>query len=402
MLDKKRKEEFLKTDFNDIAELKKAVSHTFDTKTKKVVPPPFPPTEKFKLEKNEYHNKEAIETTVGRYIFNRSVLRDTILELIGYQNKVITADVYKKDIDKQIKDLLLLDKITVKDFKGYANRLENLTVCLINAVTNSFTPKVMIPNEKVMKRKKELFEKYAEEIKAKDIDTIVMIEKELVELANKELAGDPGMDSYDSGARGSFASNYKELNIMKGPVYNSTTDEWDIIENCFEEGLAKKDLHAHGNSIVTGAYPKAIGTAICGHMSKQISAALETIVLDSDVKSDCGTTGTIRIFINPKISDEFIGRTISVGGNKKVILSPDNIDKYVNTYVNMYSPLYCQRVHGGKICAKCGDLRSVNLGVTNIGLASTKTSSSMLNLKMKQFHAATVKITKLDKDKLFL
>lgn len=401
MLDAKRKEEFMKIDFNDIDELRSAVSHKFNTNTQQVEPPPFPPTERFKLDKNEYYNSETIETTVGRYIVNRSVLRDTILKHIGYQNKVITDSVYKKDIDKQIKNLLLDDKITVRDFKGYVNRLENLTVCLVNAVTNSFTPKIMVPNEKVMKRKQELFEKYAEQIKAKDIDTIVMIEKELVELANKELEGDPGMDSYNSGARGSFASNYKELNIMKGPVYNSTTDEWDIIENCFEEGLAKKDLPAHGNSVVTGAYPKAVGTAVCGHISKQISAALETIVLDSDPKSDCGTKGTIRVFIYPKISEEFIGRTIKDKGGKTTLTS-DNIGRYINTFVDMYSPMYCLRVHGGKICAKCGDMRSLSLGVTNIGIASTKASSSMLNMKMKQFHAATVKITKIDKDKLFL
>lgn len=252
MLSEDRKKEYLSIDFNDIATLRDVVSHKYDKANNKIIKPKFPATEEFVLEKGEYYNDQKIVTTVGRYMVNRAVFRDKILSLIGYQNKVITAKVYSGDIDRTLTELLRNDKLTVQDFKDYVTRLENFSTSLINTTTNSFTEKTVATNAKVAKRKQELLKKYEKELANNDIAIAVKIENELVDLAKKELEGDPGMDSYNSGARGSFGSNYKELNIMKGPVFNPVTREWDIVETSYDDGLAKKDLHVHGNSIATG------------------------------------------------------------------------------------------------------------------------------------------------------
>ena len=71
------------------------------------------------------------------------------------------------------------------------------------------------PNEKVIKLRDELFKKYSKEISEGDLATVGKIEKELLELAKKELKGNPGMDIYDSGSRGSFSNNYKNTAIMR-------------------------------------------------------------------------------------------------------------------------------------------------------------------------------------------
>lgn len=401
MLDNTRKAKLLSLELTRVSVLKDILSYKYDRANNKRIPPQFPCTEEMILEKNELYNKERITTTVGRYLFNRLVLTSELLTFLGFQNKVITDKVYSKDIDYQITILLREDKITSRQFMKYINRLENFCTALIPSVTNSFTEKVLIPNDKVIKRKKELFKEYKKDIEQGNAEIAVKIEKELVNLAAEELKGDPGLDSYDSGARGSFASNYKEIAIMKGPVFNSQTGKWDIIENSFEEGLSKKDLSAHGNSIVDGAYPKAVGTATSGHFSKQIMNSLETQILDDTPNSFCGTKKTIQIVIERKIKDEFIGRTIQ-DGSKKIRLTFDNIEKYVDKSVQLYSPMACKRVNGGKICSVCGDASVLSQGTKHIGIASTRASSTTLNMKMKQFHSATIKLCKLKKDSLFL
>lgn len=401
MLDNTRKAKLLSLDLESLEVLRDILSQKYNKETGKITPPLYPCTEEMILEKDELFNKKKITTTVGRYLFNRLVLGPDILKFIGYKNIVITDSAYKKDIDGEITILLREDKITSKQFMSYVNRLENFSTALIASLTNSFTKKVLIPNEKVIKRKKELFKEHKKELEAGNTLVAVQIEKELVDLAKKELEGDPGLDSYNSGARGSFASNYKEIAIMKGPVLNSDTGKWEIIENSFEEGLSKKDLPTHGNSIVDGAYPKAVGTATSGHFSKQIMNALETQVLDDIENSFCGTKKTIQIVIEKSIKSEFIGRTI-LDGSKRVKLTFDNIDKYVDKSVQLYSPMACLKVNGGKICSVCGDSSVLAQGTTHIGIASTRLSSTTLNMKMKQFHSATVKITKLKKENMFL
>ena len=61
-----------------------------------------------------------------------------------------------------------------------------------------------------MKRKEELFKEHKEELENGDVITAVKIENELTSMAESELKGDPGMDLYNSGARGKFANNYKK------------------------------------------------------------------------------------------------------------------------------------------------------------------------------------------------
>lgn len=401
MLNDKQIQELYNLDVNDIATLKKALSNTYDVKTKKVIKPPFTPTEEFIMKKGTLYNKEDIKTTVGRYIVNKSVFREKILSFIGYQNKVITDDVYKKDIDRQICILLQQGKITSIDFMDYLNRLENFTSALVSSVINSFTEKVLVPNKKVIKRKEELIKKYKDRLDNKDPLAATEMEKELVDLAKKELEGDTGMDSYNSGARGSIASNYKEINIMKGPIFNPITNEWDIVTNSFEDGIDKKDIPAFANSVTTGAYPKAVGTAVSGHFSKKLIASLETVVLDDNPLSYCGTKKTLTTFIDSSAAEKFVGRTIKEG-NKIVNLTYDNINSYKGKTVEMFSPIYCLSTEKGEVCGTCGDKRAVALGYKYIGMSSSRLSSAMLNMKMKQFHSATLKVTKLNKKDLFL
>jgi hypothetical protein len=136
---------------------------------------------------------------------------------------------------------------------------------------------------------------------------------------------------------------------------------------------------------------KAVGTQVSGYLSKQITAAMQTVVLDKP-GSDCGTKGSLKIVITPYLKNDFKYRYM-VEGSKLIYLDESNIDKYINREVKMRSPMYCV---GDKICSKCAGEMYYKLGLTNIGLTSTRVSSTLLNLSMKKFHDATIKTTKVD------
>ena len=83
------------------------------------------------------------------------------------------------------------------------------------------------------------------------------IEDELVADSRKILKNDTGMTLFDSGARGSFDNDYKNMNLMVGPVKIPGTDDFDMITSNYIEGIKKDEIVAASNSLVSAVYPKA-------------------------------------------------------------------------------------------------------------------------------------------------
>ena len=66
------------------------------------------------------------------------------------------------------------------------------------------------------------------------------------------------MDLYNSGSRGEWGNHMKNMYLCRGAVQNPTTKKYEMIENALEDGLKKEDLYKNANTIVSGAYPKAV------------------------------------------------------------------------------------------------------------------------------------------------
>lgn len=211
----------------------------------------------FTLQKGEYFNTETITTNVGLFIFNKFLIEESFTKVVGYVNEPVTAKVQSK-IESKISNALLNDEITVEEMVTYLNKTQWLSKEFNAVFSGSFTMKTLKPVPKVMKMKEKLIKENAEALKKGDVATGVKIEKQLVDMAKEELKGDPGMDLYDSGARGSFANNYKNIAITKGNVYNPITDKWDFVQSSFMEGIKKEEIPVVANSIPMGAYPKAV------------------------------------------------------------------------------------------------------------------------------------------------
>ena len=125
-------------------------------------------------------------------------------------------------------------------------------------ICTSFTPKTLIKPKEVDDLHKELLKKYKKELDNNDEKVSEIIEKALIAKTKEVLKDDVGMDLYLSGARGSIDNNYKNINLTRGAVKNLQTGGYDVVKGSLMDGLDKKDIPAHSNAILLGAYPKAV------------------------------------------------------------------------------------------------------------------------------------------------
>ena len=353
----------------------------------------FEPTDYFQLKAGEYINRTDIETTVGTFIFNKFIIEPLFTEHVDYVNWELTDGGLGK-LEGILSELLLEDKIDTTMFGDYLDRVQWLGMQFHEPLAASFTMRGLKPLESVVKRREELIEENKEALEKGDIMTMSAIEKELVDLAKKEISDDPSMDLYYSGARGSIPNNYKQLSIVKGPVFNKTIGKYQFIKKSFFEGLDKEDLAAAATNVINGQYPKSCGTAISGYKAKQVSSLGQAVILRKDVQ-DCGTKGYVEIVIPPSMSSKFLYRYI-IDGDKLVMLDNNNIGQYVGKKVRLRSIMYCGCDSG--VCMACAGRLFEKLQIDAIGLTTSTLTGALLNLKMKAFHDSSVKVNAIDLD----
>lgn len=361
----------------------------------KVVKSKINPYDTLTLKKKEYINKTEIETTAGRFIYNKLVVERLIAAFEDYQNITLDSGNIKK-MDAKMSDALLNDKITSDQFISYIDLHQWLGLSFTSVLCPSFTPTIITPIPKVIELRDKLYKEHEKEIKEGDAILVSKIESECIALAKKELEKDPGLLLYSSGARGSFGNNYKNISISRGAILNPNTGKWDIMKNNFIEGISKDDIAASANSVITGAYPKAVGQRTFGYFTKQITSALQSSVLDKP-NSDCGSTLLVDIDITKNNKKLFNYRWIKENGKLK-LLDNKNIDSYVGKTVKMRTPLFCKNKQG--ICSVCAGKIYEKLGIENMGLTTAKVSSTMSNASMKKFHDAIVKTSTLKAETL--
>ena len=396
LLNQKETDEIIKLQYDDITRTKiiDLFSNKYDKKTKKIVRK-FNTNDKLMLPANTCCNNKRMETTVGRYIYNKKIIEKDFSDVIGFFNEPITKKNLGK-IENMISEALLNDVITIKQMKDYLRNTQWM-FSFTHILTPGFTSSTYKPDKVVVKRKKQLMKEYKTELENGNAIVGSSMEKELLDLAREKNINDIGFDIFNSGAMGSFDNNYKSLNIMKGPMLDTQTGKYIVSTNNYGDGIAKEEMPIFANSLVNGAYSKGVGTQIGGYMTKKNLASFQSLQLD-EAGTDCGTTEYIDIKID-SFNRKLMLYSYIVENNKLILLDQTNIDKYVGRVVKMRSPMCCK---SDKICNKCAGELFYKLGIKNVGLTITKESSSLLNKFMKKFHDTTIKTSTLDMDDLIL
>lgn len=351
----------------------------------------YKPTDKMVLETKDYINKSKIETTLGRFVFTKIISEGcNATEILGYVNSSLDDDGFGK-IEGLIATACREGLYKIDDMYNYIDTRDWLGLQLHSIITTSFTPGVTKIPPEVKKLKEELFKKYEKELQNGDYKIAEQIEQELIAKIKEVLKDDPGLDLYISKARGSIGNNMKNMLLMRGAVKNSNSGKYTIVKSALNDGMEKSEIPMASDSIIQGAYPKAVGTADSGYLAKELLAGMQTEIIEGD---DCGTTKTVNIVLTKNLISHCTYRNIKEGQNVK-LLTPENINDYMGKEIHMFSPMYCC---GDKLCKKCVGRYQNKF----IGLDASKIATTLTNLNMKKFHDNVIRTTSLNPKELLM
>ena len=348
------------------------------------------------LKANEYINKKEITTNAGRILLNKIIIEGKIDKILpdGFYNETMTAKAFGK-LTKIISDALIAKKISPIECSSFLKAFEfyGLKACPI--FSPSFTEGVLKPKKEVIDEKKKILKnKNPEEM---NVDEIIDMEDHLVSIAAKANKNDPGMTLYDSGSRGSFDNDYKNISVMIGSMMNPETGKYEMMTSNYMDGISKQDIPKAANGVVNASYPRAVNTAVGGYLTKQFYSVFQSITLD-EKGSDCGSKFTLNFILTEENYKDYEFQFI-VEGNKLIELNPENKSKYIGKLIHLRSPMGCLT---NKICNCCAGNRYYYSDIQNAGLTAGRVSNTLMQKQMKKFHNSKLHHTEIDPDKLLL
>ena len=362
--------------------------------------PRFNTNDYFILPKERFNTKISGYTTIGIYLINLHLIQPKFSKLFGYINKPFDGSVIG-DIEDKLADELYNDRITTDDMSDYYERFLWLASEKMSFLSPSLTPALLKPPPGLRELKEKLFKEHEKELSEDNPNNVVIgsnIENELIKYSENYLKTQDGYENFASKSKINIKNNYKNMNIMKGPLKSSYTGKYRINKSDYNDGIDKSEYSSLADSAVIGSHSRAINTAKGGYLAKKSNQTLNSI--SAGLKgSDCGTTRYLEVYIYPGLEKTYLNRYILDNGSLKELTS-ENINNYVNTTVKMRSPMYC-RYDEPCYCNICLGNQPYMLGLENFGLAMSRISNKLLNLSLKKFHDLTVKISKIDIDNLF-
>lgn len=357
--------------------------------------PRFNTYDTFTLPAGKFFNKTSINTTVGKYIINLVVFPKVYLEKYGYVNDTLKKGTLEK-IESKMGVMILNDEMTTKEYASYLDAGEWLGMGTAYFLVPTMNYDINVPIPEVVTKRDELFEKYSEQIRRGESGAAEAIEKEVLTLAREKIKekGNEAFDFFESGV-GKFENNYKKTSIMAGAIENPYTKKLDILKSNYIDGIDPKEYSKFTNLTIIGGYSRGVATQTSGYQAKKFRNAMQGVTLD-EPGTDCKTPYTLKMTIPESMKALFKDRYILDTDGKLLLLTDENIDRYVGKEVRLRSPMYCKN---DKVCSKCAGELFHKMGIKNAGLLNDAIAGVLMNASMKKFHDATVKFTKIDIEK---
>ena len=343
-------------------------------------------------------NKNSFTTTVGLWIFNKWFVEKELFDVFGYITSSVTGKLLD-DMNQKLSYYLMEDLITTQQLKNFLIKTQ-LVMPYVTVLSPNHTEKILTCTKAISKKKNELFKKYAKEIEAGDAYIAELIEKELLDFAKEYIGDDPSLDTFLSGARGSFGNNFKNMYVMKGAIRNSdpyAKKEYEISKSNYMDGITKEEYAIYCNAAVAGPYSRGKKTEYGGELENLFTKCYQDVVLDED-GTDCKTDRHIVVELTESNFKRYVYNYIISSSGNLVELTYQNKDKYIGKKVKMRFAMLCKNP---KICSKCAGAFLHKLGIKNVGMTLMQVPSIFKNVAMKAFHDSTIKSTEMDCMKAF-
>ena len=342
--------------------------------------------------------KEDVDTTVGRLIANYLLILRIFKGKVDYinnkfdvstiENKYIVkllASPDDKDIDK---------KITIEEYTKFIDTVSYLTR-LNRFIVHAGGPDFMTRPDGIETYRKKLIEeakkKYGEDAMER-LDVIGEIDKKLEAYEKEATKDDPAMLMEVEGkTKQALKKMYGAYGHGGDFFYNDGKAHY--LENSLEEGWddTKEAITILYNDIRTGSYSRGAETQKGGYAAKQGLRATTDIKI---VKGDCGSKVGLDSLITEKDKETYIGRYI-ISNGKPLLLTDENIDKYINKVVTLRTPMFCHMEN--HFCSTCMGEQAKNYQ-NGIAIMVINMAGIILNTSMKAMHDQSIKIVKLNLD----
>ena len=351
---------------------------------------PYKLYDKFTIEQDDIvsFTKSTPEvTSYGRVLANYFLIASIFGDLIPYKNKEFEFD----EIENDITTLILNNKATVESGQKYLDHALFLgsfgEMCV-----PGLSKKSIQTDPKVVERKKELLEKYKDQLD--DPIIISKIEDELLAMDKEWLKDDDSYGFYGSEGK-KFHTHRKKQFIMAGVSEDFTKEKgkYSFVENSLSDGWDLNSFDSIVNEIRKGSYERGISTANGGVQSKNILRLLQNVVLTMD---DCGTKRTLDFVLTEKNAPLYYGTYIVVDG-KLVNLTKDNASQYIGKLIHKRSFMYCEAKDG--YCRTCAGQNYSTLDQDAVGVLALELTSVFTKLSLKAMHGkklSTIDIKNLD------
>ena len=341
---------------------------------------------------------EDVDTTVGRLIANYLLILRPFKGKISYinnkfdvstiENKYIVkllASPDEKDLDK---------KITIDEYTKFIDTVSFLTR-LNRFIVHAGGPDFMTRPDGIETYRKKLIEeakkKYGDDAMER-LDVIGEIDKKLEAYEKEATKEDPAMLMEVAGkTKQALKKMYGAYGHGGDFYYNDGKAHY--LENSLEEGWddTKEAITILYNDIRTGSYSRGAETQKGGYAAKQGLRATTDLKI---IKGDCGSKVGLDSLITEKDKETFIGRYI-ISNGKPLMLTEENINKYINKVVSLRTPMFCHTENN--FCSTCMGEQAKNYQ-NGIAIMVINMAGIILNTSMKAMHDQSIKLVNLSLD----
>ena len=369
---------------------------------------------------------KAIETTVGRLIYNQGIPQD-----LGFVDRTdpehmfdleINFPVMKKNLGTIIAKCIdkhglnvsaeLLDYIKATGFK-YSTK-GAITVSVADVAVPEAKKQILADAEEEVEN---IAKQYKRGLITNDerYDSVIKVWEKATNDVTEAMKDNfdelnPIFMMAQSGARGNM-NQLRQIAGMRGLMANTSGKAVEIpIKACFREGLDVLEYFISSHGARKGLADTALRTADSGYLTRRLVDVSQDIIVREE---DCGTDEYIEIEdikdgnqVIEKLHERLVGRfpfedikdptTGELIVDKNTLIVPSIADKIVNsgiTKVKVRSVLGCKTKHG--VCAKCYGMGLATRKVVNIGeavgiIAAQSIGEPGTQLTMRTFHTGGV------------
>lgn len=290
-----------------------------------------------------YPEGSTLDSTIGIFLANYVFLVYPFGDIIPYVNEEFSESKLQDRISRPLLDGV----ITTKDTKDkYINALS-----LFGQSNEIFCPgisekTISIPDS-ITQLRERLIAENKEALEAGDASVMSDIEQQLIQAYKDHLKGDSSLHFLLK--KKYFNVAMKKLFLTQGMVEQfGSPGKFSYVAQPMGSGWKQEDLPTIFNEVRQGSYARAVETADGGVIAKLILRVFQDtrIVID-----DCGTKRGEQVNGDKSQLKEFVWNYVVEKDGTNTLLTPEDLDKFVNKDLTIRTPGYCQAEEG--FCAKC-------------------------------------------------